>query len=784
MFEISKELNIVLQNAQKEAKEQGHEYLTLEHIFHALLENKKIIKTLQECGGNVEVMKRQVERYLKQFLQSYPKHQEDGVMPQETLAVTRVIEIMIGHVKGSQRQQAQVSDLLAAILEEEKAFCAQVLNTQGITRLNILEYITENQASFHGESYKGTRDTIKEGNGEKKESALENYCTNLTQMAREGKIDPVVGREAEIRRCFEVLLRKKKNNPLLVGEPGVGKTAVAEGLALKMITAQSPLENTEIYMLNMGALVAGTKYRGDFEKRIKALTDEVLELGNVVLFIDEIHMLIGAGATNSGSMDASNLLKPMLGNGKLRCIGASTYAEYRSFLDKDKALSRRFAKVEVKEPSREESILILEGVKKYYEKHHNVSYSREAIALIVDLSMRHLHERFLPDKAIDVLDEVGASYKLDGKSGKISLQSIKKMIATMAKIPEIEATKDDKSVLKNLQKYLKSRIFGQDDAIGEVVSALKRNKAGLGAPNKPIGSFLFSGPSGVGKTELAKEIARALNINFERLDMSEYMEKISSSQLIGAAAGYVGYEKGGILTEMIKKSPHTLLLLDEVEKAHPDVLNVFLQVMDYGKLTDNNGESVDFSSVILILTSNVGSKEMPVLGFKQDTNLRFSSAIKDYFSPEFRNRLDAIVAFNPLSHEEILKIVDKNIADLNAQIAPKGVEVILEKSAKEYLAKIGFNAELGARPLALVIQKEIKNILSDAMLFGDLSKGGVVSFAFIKDKLTHKFLPKSMESKNTSRKKKESKIKIATKTAQKSPKLVVKRTKMKKADNA
>ena len=483
----------------------------------------------------------------------------------------------------------------------------------------------------------------------------------------------------------------------------------------------------------------------------------------MILFIDEIHMLIGAGATNSGSMDASNLLKPMLGNGKLRCIGASTYAEYRSFLDKDKALSRRFAKVEIKEPSEEESILILKGIRKYYEKHHNVRYSDEAIALMVELSVRYLHERFLPDKAIDIMDEVGASYKLDNRSGKVSLQSIKQMVAKMAKIPEIEATKDDKSLLKNLEKHLKSRIFGQDSAISEVVSALKRNKAGLGAPNKPIGSFLFSGPSGVGKTELAKEIAKSLGINFERIDMSEYMERISTSQLIGASAGYVGYEKGGILTEMIKKNPHTLLLLDEVEKAHPDVLNLFLQVMDYGKLTDNNGQSVDFSSVILILTSNVGSKEAPVLGFKQDTALRFSSAIKDYFSPEFRNRLDAIIAFNPLSPKEILQIVDKNIADLNAQIAPKNVEILLDKSARERLAEIGFSAELGARPLALVIQKEIKNILSDLMLFGVLSKGGIVRFAYAKDKFTYKVESQKGIATQDSRDSKDSKAKKESK---------------------
>ncbi|WP_300806285.1 AAA family ATPase, partial [Helicobacter sp. UBA3407] len=543
---------------------------------------------------------------------------------------------------------------------------------------------------------------------------------------------------------------KKKNNPLLVGEPGVGKTAVAEGLALKITQEASPLDKTEIYMLNMGALVAGTKYRGDFEKRIKLLSDEVLERGNVVLFIDEIHMLIGAGATNSGSMDASNLLKPMLGNGKLRCIGASTYAEYRSFLDKDKALSRRFAKVEVKEPTQEESILILQGVKKYYENHHNVRYTDEGIALMVELSVRYLHERFLPDKAIDIMDEVGASYKLDGRSGKVSLQSIKQMVAKMAKIPEIEATKNDKSLLKNLEKHLKSRIFGQDEAISEVVSALKRNKAGLSTPNKPIGSFLFSGPSGVGKTELAKEIAKSLNINFERIDMSEYMEKFSTSQLIGAAAGYVGYEKGGILTEMIKKNPHTLLLLDEVEKAHPEVLNLFLQVMDYGKLTDNNGQSIDFSSVILILTSNVGSKESPILGFKKDSNTRFNSAIKETFSPEFRNRLDAIIAFNALSPKEILKIVEKNIADLNQQIKAKGIAVVLEKSAREYLAEVGFNTELGARPLALVIQKEIKNPMSDLMLFGDLEKGGKIFFEYKNKQLIyHSQKPQKTTAKKT-----------------------------------
>ncbi|MCH5322695.1 MAG: AAA family ATPase [Helicobacter sp.] len=722
MIEISKELNIALQTAQSNAKSWGHEYLTIEHIFYALLNNPKVIKTLEACGGNIASIQKQILRYLEHNLQTF-KTQNSA--PIETLAVSRVIEMMISHVRGSQRKEAQISDLLAAILEEEKSFSTQVLRAQGITRLSILEYIAENQ---------GNIDEIgKEGKGE---SYLERFCVNLSKEAKEGKIDPVIGRNEEISRCMEILLRRKKNNPLLVGEPGVGKTAIAEGLALALNQEQNPLFGTEIFALNMGALLAGTKYRGDFEKRLKGLSDEILGKKNIVLFIDEIHTLIGAGSTSGGNVDASNLLKPVLGNGKLRCIGASTYAEYRSFLDRDKALSRRFAKIDIDEPSKEETILILKGLKKYYESHHNVIYSDEVLSLAVELSSRYLHDRFLPDKAIDVIDQVGANYKLQGKSGKVSVESLKQMVAKIAKIPEIEATKDDKSLLKNLEKQLQSRIFGQDTAISEIVRAIKRNKAGLGSPNKPIGSFLFSGPSGVGKTELAKELAKALGIHFERLDMSEYMEKYSTSGLIGAPAGYIGYEKGGILTEMIKKNPHTLLLLDEIEKAHPDVLNIFLQVMDNAKLTDNNGVSSDFSSVILIMTSNVGSKEASVLGFGQDESNKFNAAIKDYFSPEFRNRLDAIIAFNPLSSKEILKIVQKHLLDLNNQIADKQVKVTLKPKAQEYLAKKGFNLELGARPLGLVIQKEIKDVLGDLMLFGKLQKGGEVVFDY--DKKTDK----------------------------------------------
>lgn len=732
MIEISKELNIVLQNAQNSAKELGHEYLTLEHIFQAMLNNIKVRKILRDCGGDVSIIKREIHKYLTHYLQ---KQDSTNAMPTETLAVTRVIEIMIGHVKGSQRNEAQISDLLAAILEEDKAFCAKLLKSQGITRLNILEYITENEEVIN----------TKKQESKQEESALELYCTNLSQEAKDGKIDKIVGRDFELKRALEVLLRKKKNNPILIGEPGVGKTAIVEGLALKLNNKNNPLHGHQIYELNMGALVSGTKYRGDFEKRIKALTDEILAKENVILFIDEIHMIIGAGSSSNGNMDASNLLKPMLGNGKLRCIGATTYAEYRIMFDRDKALSRRFAKIDVNEPSKEEALLILEGVRKYYEKFHSVSYTTQILKEAIELSDKYIHDRFLPDKAIDIIDEVGASYKLEGKSGRVSLSAIRKMISKLANIHEIDASKDDKSLLKNLEKTLQSRIYGQDSAIKEIVTAIKRSKAGLNAPNRPIGSFLFSGPSGVGKTELAKELAKAMGINFNRIDMSEYMERYSISQLIGAPAGYVGYDKGGILTEMIKKNPHTILLLDEIEKAHPDVLNLFLQVMDHAKLTDNNGVSSDFSSVILIMTSNVGSKEAPTLGFKQDSSLKFNKAIKDNFSPEFRNRLDAIIAFNPLSKDEILKIIDKNILDLNNQIKNKNITIHLDEAAKEYLANEGFSEELGARPLNLVIQRDIKNVLSDLMLFGDLSKGGEIIFSY--NKKENKLINKTKKTK-------------------------------------
>lgn len=718
MIEISRELNNVLQSAQDSAKELGHEYLTLEHIFQAMLNNIKVRKIIRDCGGDVSLIKKEIQKYLLQYLQKHPDRGQS--MPTETLAVTRVIEIMIGHVKGSQRKEAQISDLLAAILEEDKAFCSKLLKSQGITRLNIIEYITENEEEIQ---------TCKTS-AKQEESALEQYCINLSKEAMEGKIDKIVGREFESKRALEILLRKKKNNPILVGEPGVGKTAVVEGLALKLNERDNPLFGYEIYELNMGSLVSGTKYRGDFEKRIKALTEEVLAKENVILFIDEIHMLVGAGSSSNGNMDASNLLKPILGSGKLRCIGATTYAEYRIMFDKDKALSRRFAKIDVDEPSKDETLQILEGIKKYYEKFHNVTYTTQVLREAIELSSRYIHDRFLPDKAIDIIDEVGASYKLANKKGRVSLDSIRKMVSKISNIPDIDASKDDKSMLKNLKKILQDRIYGQDNAINEIVSSIKRSKAGLNSPHRPIGSFLFSGPSGVGKTELAKELAKAMGISFNRIDMSEYMERYSISQLIGAPAGYVGYDKGGILTEMIKKTPHTVLLLDEIEKAHPDVLNIFLQVMDHAKLTDNNGVSSDFSSVILIMTSNVGSKEAPTLGFTQDSSLRFSKAIKDNFSPEFRNRLDAIIPFNSLSKDEILKIIDKNISDLNIQISDKNIKIQLEKSAKEYLLKEGYNEELGARPLNLVIQTNIKNALSDLMLFGELSKGGEIIFSF------------------------------------------------------
>lgn len=1010
-MQLSAELGAVINAARERAISDKCKYFTLEHIFLELLRAPASVRLLRALGGDIDSMKNDCLAYLKKYIsnKNAPKSEENSdnaascktdsieseiqKEPQKsdsiessadsnksntdsiessaksnkaqnsakepqitnTIAISRVLQIMLAHTSGSGRQIAQVGDFLAALSEEKNSISAQILRSQGIERLDILEYITENSPHLSKEQENGIEQDIKRMKSDEIEnefikdekSYLERFCVNLSEEAKNGKIDPLISREKEVLAVLEVLLRKKKNNPLLVGEAGVGKTAIAEGLALFLNTAREAglaenisvdLINSEIFSLNMGALVAGTKYRGDFEKRIKGLLDEIksrnekaqkaiqeakdeikkrdeelqktmqeakkaahsapntdlvniknknvsqnsissninpqiarvfgekgahiaakaellsdpklaqiaqdskigsfsktqnaalkstnknnkknseeiTDIGaenlairvlsihaprGVILFIDEIHMLVGAGAASSGGMDAANLFKPILSSGELRCIGATTHSELRSFVERDKALMRRFSKIAVDEPSADVALQILKGLKSTYENYHKVKYTDAALSAAVRLSKRYMNGRFLPDCAIDLIDLAGAETQMPHiseispdylnnfspikakKNFIIDQEQIENLIAKIAKIPSLQASSNEKAQLQNLQKHLKARIFGQDCAIEQIVAAIKRAKAGLGAENKPIASFLFCGPSGVGKTQLAKELANALLVNFERLDMSEYMEAHTTSRLVGAPAGYVGYDRGGILTEMIKKNPHTLLLLDELEKAHPDVLNVFLQVLDDARLSDNNGEVSDFSNVILIMTSNVGSKEAAVAGFGAGSSAKFENAIKAAFSPEFRNRITAIVQFSELGKSEMMKIIDKSIADLNKHLAirnnanydldsiesnanpqkansQKAVEVAiaesgansgkeikakknavfvkLNKSAKEYLAQNGFEAELGARPLERLIEQEIKNVLADEMLFGKLQNGGVAVFSANKNKLVMK----------------------------------------------
>lgn len=717
---INTELNSILRDALIYAKSKKHEYLTIEHVFLAMLSNKEIVVTIKECGGNPDEMKMQIGKYLDGNMQVVP----EGIShdPYETLALSRVMQKMVDHVKSAEKKQASANDLLAAMFDEERSYALYVLKQAGITKLDVLEVITQKSEP---------EITVKE----KEESYLEKYATNLCELAKNGKIDPVIGRSLEIERTMEILCRRKKNNPLLVGEPGVGKTAIAEGLALRIAEDSVPtiLKNLKIYGVEMGSLVAGTKYRGDFEKRVKGLVDEAIARGDVILFIDEIHTIVGAGAASGGSLDASNLLKPALANGKIKCIGATTHAEMRQFFEKDKALSRRFARVSVDEPDSETAFKILKGLKKHYEEHHGVKYSDSVLRSAVELSVKYINDRFLPDKAIDVIDEAGALTHLrSGNRKSISKHDIENVVSKMANIPTVSANEDEKTLVANLEQNLKAKIFGQDRAIEEIVQAIKLSKAGLKEENKPIGSFLFTGPTGVGKTEVARELARELNIHFERYDMSEYMEKHSISRLIGAPAGYVGFEQGGLLTEAIKKHPYTLLLLDEVEKAHPDILNALLQVMDNAELTDNTGMKASFKNVIIIMTSNVGSMEANVMGFTKSETKKEEGAIKNYFTPEFRNRLDAIVHFVHLKEETVKSIAKKFIDELGARLSPKKVTITISDAALEVLAKKGYNKELGARPLKKTIRSLVEAKLSNELLYGKLSSGGKVSIGATK----------------------------------------------------
>jgi len=731
---ISIELNNIFRASVKFAKENRHEYLTLEHIFLSILKSAEGSEILTMVGANVEEMKEAVEQYieLNNPIMEDLEEESGAYEPYETLALSHVMNDMVNHINASGRPEAKIGDLLASIFTQTKSFAYTVLQSRGVSRLDILEVISHSDIEEHEES----------SSEEDSTPNLTAYTTELVSVARSGKIDPVVGRASEIDRVMQTLCRRKKNNPLLVGEPGVGKTAIAEGLALQIANDEVPeiLKGSSIFGLDLGAMISGTKYRGDFEKRLKGVLSELQTVDKAILFIDEIHTLVGAGATSGGSMDAANLLKPALARGELKCIGATTYAEFRNYLDKDKALSRRFSKIDIDEPSVEDTLIILRGVKDKYEEYHQIKFSDEALKASIDLSVKYLHDRFLPDKAMDIIDEVGAHFMLRDKSDVVVTSSdIELSVSRMLNLPSTVVSSDDTSKLKNLADVMKSKIIGQDEAINTVVQAIKRSYAGLNQADKPIGSFLFVGPTGVGKTALSAGLAESMDIHFERIDMSEYMEKHALSRLIGAPPGYVGYEQGGLLTEMVKKNPHTVLLLDEVEKAHPDIMNVLLQVMDGAKLTDNNGMVSDFKNVILIMTSNLGTKEANVMGFNKDNSSKTENALNDYFSPEFRNRLSSVVKFNHLSLEVVEQIVDTEIAKLNKQMESKKITIKLGKKARNYIAETGYSTSYGAREVARVIDREIKEALTDEILFGELKDGGTVKVNYKQEKLDFVF---------------------------------------------
>ena len=732
---ISKELRSIFAQAVGYAKSNKHEYLTVEHVFLMLIHDKTIENLFIDLGVDTDKLFNELKTYIEENTPKFPDEQNIDEEPIETVSLASTIEYMVAHSQTSGKTNANVEDMFVAILKDEKSYSTYLLKKLGIQRVDILEEISHKDMD---------EDINQENNNDNENKVLEKNSVELVALAKKGEIDPVIGRNREISRVIEILSRRKKNNPILVGEPGVGKTAIAEGLALEIAQEKVPefLLKAKVFSLDMGSMIAGTKYRGDFEKKLKTLLKEVAKIPNSILFIDEIHTIVGAGSVGGSAMDASNILKPMLANGKLRCIGATTFAEFRNDFSKDKALSRRFAKVDIEEPSIEDSIIILEGLKSKYEEYHGVKYSKGAIQSAVELSKKYITDRFLPDCAIDVIDEVGASKKillateLKTKSTNnitITQKDVEATIAKMAHIPERSATKSDLTLLKSLEKNMQKRVFGQDNAITTIVQSIKRNKAGLGLDKKPIGSFLFTGPTGVGKTEVAKELSSQLGIHFERFDMSEYMEAHTISRLIGAPAGYVGFEQGGLLTEAIRKHPHTVLLLDEIEKAHPDLMSILLQVMDNAELTDNSGNKADFQNVVLIMTSNLGATEANVMGFAKNDKLNENKAINKFFAPEFRNRLDAVVQFDALTIDIVSKVAGKFIQDLEKQLVDKKIKIEISAKAKTELASLGYDKAMGARPLNRVISDKIKNVLTDEILFGKLKKGGLVKIDFDKD---------------------------------------------------
>jgi ATP-dependent Clp protease ATP-binding subunit ClpA len=745
---INKELSATLGFAVKEAKRRRHEYVSIEHILFAILNDTTGVEIVENCGGDVDNLLDSLENFFEEKIERIPDG--DDYVLQQTIGFQRVIQRAVNHARSAEKQEVAVADVLASIFLEKDSHAEYFLRHEGVTRLDVLNYISHSIAKdpFMDDSGGLMRPGKEERDRRQKSNPLELFTLNLIELAAEGKLDPLIGREAELERTMQVLCRRRKNNPVFVGDPGVGKTAMAEGLAQKIQKRQVPdlLEDMEIFSLDLGGLLAGTKFRGDFEQRLKGVIAELQKKPRAILFIDEIHTIVGAGATSSGSMDASNILKPVLASGEIRCIGSSTFEEFKNHFEKDRALSRRFEKIEIMEPPVSESIKILKGLRSRYEEHHGIAYTDGALKAAAELSTKYLRDRFLPDKAIDVIDEAGAFIRLSGSSRrkKIHPADIEKIIAKMARVPTQSVSTSDRSKLENLEGGLKKVVFGQDDAISALVTSIKRSRAGLGSPERPVGCFLFTGPTGVGKTEVSLQVARILGVEFMRFDMSEYMEKHAVARLIGAPPGYIGFDQGGLLTDGIRKHPHSVLLMDEIEKAHPDLFNILLQVMDHATLTDNNGRKADFRNVILMMTSNAGSREMSAanIGFGQthkDAQSKGKKAIEKLFSPEFRNRLDETITFNALDLEIMELIVDKFIAELNQQLAIKKVALTISPAVRTWLAKKGHDPTYGARPLARVIQNEIKDKLSDAILFGELQNGGLVSLDRTGDQLTFEY---------------------------------------------
>ena len=737
---LSRNLEKSLHRALAYANERRHEYSTLEHLLLALTEDQDAIAVLRACSVDLDRLRREVLTYVDNELGNLVvghNHSEDA---KPTASFQRVLQRAAIHVQSSGREEVTGANVLVAMFAERESHAVYFLQEQDMTRFDAVNYISHGIAKAPGRAetrrVQGAEeeDRTEKNNQKRGHDALDAYCVNLNKKAKTGKIDPLIGREAEVDRTIQILCRRSKNNPLYVGDPGVGKTAIAEGLARRIVGREVPevLLNATIFALDMGALLAGTRYRGDFEERLKAVLSELESQPGAILFIDEIHTVIGAGATSGGAMDASNLLKPALAGGVIRCIGSTTYKEYRNYFEKDRALVRRFQKIDVNEPTIEDSIKILRGLKPYYERHHKVRYTTDAIRAAVELSHRYIGDRKLPDKAIDVIDESGAAQMLLPESKRrktITAKEVEACIATMARIPPKSVSRDDREVLKNLTRDLETMVFGQDPAIEALVSAIKLARAGLRDPEKPIGSYLFSGPTGVGKTEVARQLARTLGIEITRFDMSEYMERHTVSRLIGAPPGYVGFDQGGLLTDAIDQHPHSVLLLDEIEKAHPDLFNILLQVMDYGKLTDHNGKNVDFRNVILIMTTNAGAAELAKQAIGFGSGIRTGhdeEAINRMFTPEFRNRLDATISFAPLAPETIGRVVGKFILQLEEQLADRNVTIELDASARAWLAEKGYDPLFGARPLARIIQEHIKKPLAEELLFGHLAKGGIV----------------------------------------------------------